>query len=104
MDAKSLSSPLLSKDISDPLMYDNIFDDIEDMTAFSSSFFNDFVSRGDEDLLMLDESCLENNSFTRELTMILQEDKIETTAFNNSQVTPISEVDDSSEGIDNYFG
>nr|QFR98239.1 MYB transcription factor 122 [Isatis tinctoria] len=104
LDATSLSSSTFSNDTSDPLMYDNIFDDIEDMTGFSSRFLNDVVSRDDEDFLMLDDSCLGNTSFMRELTMILQEDKIETTSFNDSHATPITEVDDSFEGIDNYFG
>ncbi|KAF8088555.1 hypothetical protein N665_0536s0006 [Sinapis alba] len=103
-DATSFSSTTFSSDTSDPLTYDHIFDDIEDMTPFSSRFLNDVVSHDDGDFLMLDESCLENTSFMRELTMILQEDKIETMAFNDSHVTSISEGDDSFEGIDNYFG
>ncbi|KAJ4909346.1 Transcription factor MYB122 [Raphanus sativus] len=104
LDATSLSSSTFSSDISDPLSYDHIFDDIEDMTPFSSRFLNDVISHDDEDFLTLDESCLENTSFMRELTIILQEDKIDTTAFRDSPVTSISEVDDSFEGIDNFFG
>ncbi|KAG2313269.1 hypothetical protein Bca52824_024826 [Brassica carinata] len=104
LDGTSLSSSTFSSDIYDPLMYDHIYDDLEDMTAFSSRFLNNDVSHDGEDFLMLDESCLESSSFMRELTMILQEDKIETTVFNDSHVTSISEVDDSFEGIDNYFG
>ncbi|CAF2139873.1 hypothetical protein BRARA_B02106 [Brassica rapa] len=104
LDATSLSSSTFSSDTSDPSVYDHIFDDLEDMTAFSSRFLNDVVSHDDEDFLMLDESCLEKTSFMRELTRILQDDKIETTMCSDSRVTPISEVDVSFEGIDNYFG
>ncbi|KAL1216793.1 Transcription factor [Cardamine amara subsp. amara] len=103
VDTTSLSSSTFS-DSSDTLMYDGIFSDIEDMTQFSSRFLSD--AHDDEEFLMLDESCLENTSFMREFTMILQEDKIETTSFSGSHVTPVNEVDeyDSFEGIDNYFG
>uniref|UniRef100_A0A1J3H9B0 Transcription factor MYB51 n=1 Tax=Noccaea caerulescens TaxID=107243 RepID=A0A1J3H9B0_NOCCA len=107
LDAKSLSSSTFSDNspLNDQLMHDNIFDDIEDITGFSSRFMSDVVSHDDEDFLMLDEFCLENTLFMRELTMILQEDKIETMSFNDSHVTPINEADDDSfEGIDNYFG
>ncbi|CAH2067191.1 unnamed protein product, partial [Thlaspi arvense] len=103
LDATSLSSSTFS-DSSDPLMYDNIFDDIEDMTGFSSRFLSDVSHHDDEDFLMLDESCLENTLFMKELTMILQEDKIETKSFSDSHVTPVVEVDDSFDEIDNYFG
>ncbi|ESQ27754.1 hypothetical protein EUTSA_v10018705mg [Eutrema salsugineum] len=100
LDATSLSSSMFS-DSSDSLMYENIFGDIEDMTGFSSRFLSDVVSHDDEDFLMLDESCLENTLFMRDLTMILQGDKIETKSFNDIHVTPLNEVD-SFEGIDNY--
>ncbi|CAA7043212.1 unnamed protein product [Microthlaspi erraticum] len=107
LDAKSLSSYTFSDNspVNDPLMYDNMFDDIEDIAEFASGFMSDVVSHDDEDFLMLDESCLENTLFMRELTIILQEDKIETTWFKDSQVTPINEVDDASfEEFDHYFG
>ncbi|KAJ4883740.1 Transcription factor MYB122 [Raphanus sativus] len=98
------STSTFSNDASAPLMYDNIFDDIDDMTGFSSRFLNDIVSHDDEDFLMLDESCSENTLFTEELTMILQEDTTET-MFNDSHLKLINEVDDYSfEGIDNWFG
>ncbi|KAJ0255760.1 Transcription factor MYB122 [Hirschfeldia incana] len=99
------SASTFSNDASAPLMYDNIFDDIEDMTGFSSEFLNDIVCHNDEDFLMLDGSCSENTLFMKELIMIVQEDKTETTSYNGSHVTPINEVDDYSfEGVDNWFG
>ncbi|AAF36728.1 putative transcription factor; 17206-15746 [Arabidopsis thaliana] len=101
VDATSLSSSTFS-DSPDPCLYEEIVGDIEDMTRFSSRCLSHVLSH--EDLLMSVESCLENTSFMREITMIFQEDKIETTSFNDSYVTPINEVDDSCEGIDNYFG
>ncbi|KAL0683391.1 hypothetical protein Bca4012_050239 [Brassica carinata] len=76
LDATSLSSSTFSSDTSDPSVYDHIFDDLEDMTTFSSRFLNDVVFHDDVDFLMLDESCLENTSFMRELTRILQEDYV----------------------------
>lgn len=99
VDATSLSS---STD-SDPFLYNDIYGDIEDMTKFSSRFLSDVVSHDSEEFLMLDESCLENTSFMRELTMILQEERIETTSFNDSHSMPFNEVDNSFEGLDNYF-
>ncbi|KAF8111381.1 hypothetical protein N665_0076s0354 [Sinapis alba] len=94
------SASTFSNDASAPLIYDDIFDDIEDMNGFSSRFLNDIASHDDEDFLMLDESCSENTLLMR----ILQGDKTETTSFNDSHVTPINEVDDYFEGIVNWFG
>ncbi|CAN6935559.1 hypothetical protein Bca4012_101872 [Brassica carinata] len=104
-DATSLSSSTFSNDTSAQLVYDNIFDDVEDMTGFSSRFLNDIVSHDDEDLLMLDESSSDNTLFMKELTMILKGDKTETMSFNDSHLAAINVVDDYSfEGIDNWFG
>ncbi|CAH8359250.1 unnamed protein product [Eruca vesicaria subsp. sativa] len=99
LDATPLSSSTFSNDTYASLMYDKVFDDIEDMTGFSSRCLND------EDFLTLDESCSKNTLFMRELAMILQEDKNEATSFSDSHVRPINEVDNYSfEGIDNWFG
>ncbi|CAN7054424.1 hypothetical protein BRARA_G03210 [Brassica rapa] len=104
-DATSLSSSTFSNDTSAQLVYDNIFDDIEDMTGFSSKILNDIVSHDDEDFLMLDESSSDNTLFMKELTMFLQGDKTETMSLNDSHLAPINVVDDYSfEGIDNWFG
>ena len=105
LDATSLSSSTFSNDTSAQLVYDNIFDDIEDMTGFSSKILNDIVSHDDEDFLMLDESSSDNTLFMKELTMFLQGDKTETMSLNDSHLAPINVVDDYSfEGIDNWFG
>ncbi|XP_010416242.1 PREDICTED: transcription factor MYB122-like [Camelina sativa] len=79
VDATSLSSSTYS-DSSDIFLYDDIFSDIEDMTIFSSRFSSNVVSHDGEEFLMLDGSCLENTSLMRELTMIVQDNKMETTS------------------------
>ncbi|EOA35516.1 hypothetical protein CARUB_v10020723mg [Capsella rubella] len=75
VDATTPLSSSTCSDSSDLFLYDDIFGDIEDTTRLiSSRFLSNVVSHDGEEFLMLDGSCLENTSFMRELTMILQED------------------------------
>ncbi|CAA7043922.1 unnamed protein product [Microthlaspi erraticum] len=92
----SSSSTFSDSSVNDPLMYfdnfigNNIGD--EDTIGFSG-YLND------EDFMMLEESCVENSVFMKELTRFLQEDE-----NNVVEVTPVYERQDTFEEIENYFG
>uniref|UniRef100_A0A1J3E5L5 Transcription factor MYB51 n=1 Tax=Noccaea caerulescens TaxID=107243 RepID=A0A1J3E5L5_NOCCA len=92
----SSSSTFSDSSVNDPLMYcDNfIGNNIDDKhTIGFSGFLND------EDFTMLEESCVENSVFMKELTRFLQEDE-----NNVVEVTPVYERQDTFEEIENYFG
>lgn len=93
----SSSSTFSDSSVNDPLMYcDNFVGnniDDEDTIRFST-FLND-----DEDFMMLEESCVENTVFMKELTRFLQEDENDI-----AEVTPVCERQDIFDEIDNYFG
>ncbi|KAH0866029.1 hypothetical protein HID58_083240 [Brassica napus] len=85
--ATSSPSAFSESSISDRLMYWDKEDNIE-----FSTFLND------EDFMVLEESCAENNEFMKELTRFLQEDETD-----NIEMMPVNEHQDSFEDIDNYF-
>lgn len=94
----SSSSTFSDSSVNNPLiMYcDNFVGnyniDDEDTIGFST-FLND------EDFKMLEESCVENNAFMKELTRFLHEDENDVI-----EVTPVYERQDIFHEIDNYFG
>ncbi|KAG2321282.1 hypothetical protein Bca52824_014495 [Brassica carinata] len=86
--ATSSPSTFSDSSVNDHLMY---CDNNEDNIGFST-FLND------EDFMMLEESCVENTEFMKELTRFLQEDETD-----NVEMMPVYEHQDSFEEIDNYF-
>ncbi|KAL0653787.1 hypothetical protein Bca4012_096478 [Brassica carinata] len=85
--ATSSPSAFSESSINDRLMYWDKEYNIE-----FSTFLND------EDFMVLEESCAENNEFMKELTRFLQEDETD-----NIEMMPVNEHQDSFEDIDNYF-
>lgn len=89
VNGNATSSPSTFSDasVNDSLMYcDN-----EDNLGFSN-FLND------EDFMMLEESCVDNTEFMKELSRFLEED-----VNDDVEVMPVYEHQDNIEDIDNYF-
>ncbi|KAJ4889463.1 Transcription factor MYB51 [Raphanus sativus] len=86
--ATSSPSTFSDSSVNDHLMY---CDNNEDNIGFST-FLND------KDFMMLEDSCVENTEFMKELTRFLQEDETD-----NVGMMPVYEHQDSFEEIDNYF-
>ncbi|KAL1197319.1 Transcription factor MYB51 [Cardamine amara subsp. amara] len=93
----SSSSAFSDSSVNDPLMYcdnfvgNNNIDD-EDTIGSFSTFLND------EDFMLLEESCVDNTVFMKELTRFLHEDE------HDISDVPVYESPDIFNEIDNYFG
>nr|ASU87571.1 MYB transcription factor 51 [Isatis tinctoria] len=84
--ATSSPSTFSDSSVNDPLMYYDSVDNIG------------FSNLNDEDFMMLEESCVENTDFMKELTRFLQEDE-----NGDVEVTPVYGHQDNFEEIDAYF-
>ncbi|CAH8391095.1 unnamed protein product [Eruca vesicaria subsp. sativa] len=89
--ATSSPSTFSESSINDQLVYCDYNDDIDGFSTFLN----------DEDFMMLEESCVENTEFMKELTRFLDED--ESHGVDNVEMMPIYEHQDSFEEIDSYF-
>lgn len=93
----SSSSTFSDASVNNPLMYCDNFVGNNNVDDENTIGFPTFLN--DEDFMMLEESCVDNTAFMKELTRFLYEDVNDVV-----DVPPVYERRDMFDEIDNYFG
>lgn len=93
----SSSSTFSDASVNNPLMYCDNFVGNNNVDDENTIGFPTFLN--DEDFMMLEESCVDNTAFMKELTRFLYEDENDVV-----DVPPVYERRDMFDEIDNYFG